>query len=82
MGGSEMKPETIMNNSEQHREPYEVWVQNREKNNWYCRRHGFDTVEEAEQYVKQHTENHLYPESFKVVKSEITIKLTVLKKNQ
>ena len=72
------KPDPITD-SEEREKTYQVWVQHVEGDkHWYCRRHGFETLKAAKQYIKQHTKNYLFPKKFKVVKSEINIKLTVI----
>jgi hypothetical protein len=67
-----------MNDSETNQTTYEVWVQHTEgEKHWYPRVIGFDTIEAARQYVKEHTLNRLFVENFKIVKAERSTKFTV-----
>ena len=67
-----------MTDSEINKTTYEVWVQHTEGDKpWYPRRGGFDTLEDAQQYVEEHTLNYLRLENFKVVKAERSTKYTV-----
>ena len=68
-----------LTDSKERKTTYDVWVQHEEgEKHWYCRRYGFEKLKDAKQYVKEHTENYLCPENFKVVKMEVHRKLTVL----
>ena len=67
-----------LTDSEIHKTTYEVWVQHTEGDKpWYPRRTGFDTIETAQRYIKDHTLDYIRPENFKVVKVERSTKYTV-----
>jgi hypothetical protein len=67
-----------MNDSETNKTTYEVWVQHTEGDKpWYPRREGFDTIDAARQYVKEHILNRLFVENFKIVKAERRSRFTV-----
>ena len=56
---------------------YEVEVFNPEGPHWYIRRWNFETLEEAREYIKEHTRLP-YSDRFRIVKSETTIARTFI----
>lgn len=57
---------------------YEVEVFNEEGPHWYIRRWNFETLEEAREYIKEHTACRIFAERFRIVKSETTIARTLI----
>ena len=60
----------------EYRIDYQIEVQNRIEKNWYVRRYGLESIEEARRYLKEH--NSYMPEPMRIVKCEITRVTTII----
>ena len=72
------KPNPITD-SEEHEITYEVWVQYEAGDrHWYARIRWLETLEDAQKWIKRATEIDPFHEPFKILKSEVHTKLTVI----
>ena len=59
---------------------FDVEVYDRTENNrgWRGDEYGFETLKEAQRYIKSHTMNPLYSESYRIVRRDTTVKTSVV----
>ena len=72
-------PSKIQKNEQvrkEYRLDYQIEVQNPTEKNWYVRRYGLESIEEAHRYLEQH--NRYMPETMRIVKCEVTMVTTLV----